>query len=69
MTNNSDTEEDYLKGYGMALVTLRNRIAELEEREAALETTIMDISHNVDAATYLLKTFMEAQGYKGPEDT
>jgi tetrahydromethanopterin S-methyltransferase subunit B len=62
-------EDDYLKGYGMALVTLVNRINEYEIRIAELEDVVNDISNNVEVATFLLKTFIESQGGKVTSDT
>jgi len=60
--SNSDVEEDYLKGYGMALVTLINRINEQDIKIAHLEDTVIEMSNNIDAATFLLKTFIESSG-------
>jgi uncharacterized coiled-coil protein SlyX len=65
MTNK---EDDYLKGYGMALVTLVNRINELEVKLAEIEEVVLDISENIDAATFLLKTFMDSQGHTKAAD-
>jgi tetrahydromethanopterin S-methyltransferase subunit B len=57
---NNKLSNDERAAIGHWAVLLTNRVNEIEQRITELEETLDNIGHTMDAATYLLKTFMDA---------